>query len=160
MKQIFESARIRFVEPSELLVKDYLAMINDFENVGRLIGREDEPVTEEMEIRWVRKKLEEKAVLFSMLDKKSGEFIGNAELMDIYNDEGELGISITAANQNQGFGTEAILAVVEYGMDRLGLKRIILKVFPDNARAIHVYEKCGFEEYACTEKDLFMAITR
>ena len=39
MKQIFESKNICFVEVSELLVKEYLAMVNDIENVARLIGR-------------------------------------------------------------------------------------------------------------------------
>ena len=62
--------------------------------------------------------------------------------------------------QDRGFGTEAVRALVGYGMDRLGLKRIFLKVFPDNARAIRVYEKCGFREYDRSGEDIFMEITR
>ena len=48
--------------------------------------------------------------------------------------------------------------MVQYGIDRLGLARIFLKVFPDNARAIRVYTKCGFREYDRTEEDVFMAV--
>ena len=60
MKQIFASERIRFVEVSELLVKDYLVMVNDMERVERFLGGAHEPYTEEQELAWVRKKREEK----------------------------------------------------------------------------------------------------
>ena len=50
--------------------------------------------------------------------------------------------------------------MVRYGMDTLGLRRVFLKVFPDNARAIRVYEKCGFREYDRTEDDVFMEVTK
>ncbi len=158
MKTIFESENIRYVEVTELLLPDYLAMVNDLEHVGRLIGRRTEPIPEEKEIQWVREKLADKAVIFSMIEKKSGEFIGNIELMDVTDSEAELGIAITYAKQEQGFGREAIRAVADYGMERLGLRRIFLKVYPDNARAIHVYETCGFREYGRTGDDVFMEL--
>lgn len=160
MKQVFESERIRFVSVSEQLVGDYLAMVNDVERVGRWIGRRSEAVTEEQELGWVRKKLAEKAPIFSMIEKKSGAFIGNVELVDVRDSVGELGIAITAEMQDRGFGTEAVRAATAYGMERLGLRRIFLKVYPDNARAIRVYEKCGFREYDRTDKDVFMELTR
>ena len=62
--------------------------------------------------------------------------------------------------QNMGYGTEAVKAASEYGMKTLELKRIFLKVFPDNLRAIHVYEKCGFREYDRTDSDVFMQFVR
>ncbi len=159
-KDIFASERIRFVEPSETLVKDYLAMVNDVERVARLIGTRTEPLTEEQERRWVRRKLEEKAALYTMIEKATGDFIGNCELMDIREGSAELGIAITGEKQDRGFGTEAVRALVNYGMEKLGLRRVFLRVFPDNARAIRVYEKCAFREYDRTSEDVFMEITR
>ena len=158
MKQVFESDRIRYVEVTEELVQDYLKMVNDLEHVGRFIGRRTEPVSEEKERKWVREKLDEKAVLFSMIEKNGGAFIGNIELMDFTETEAELGIAITAAKQDRGYGTEAIRAVTGYAFDELGLKRVFLKVYPDNSRAIRVYEKCGYREYDRTEEDVFMEI--
>ena len=158
MKQLFESDRIRYVEVTEELVPDYLRMVNDLEHVGRFIGKRTEPVSEEKERKWVRKKQAEKALLFSMIEKSSGAFIGNIELMDLTDSEAELGIAITAAKQDLGYGTEAIRAVTGYAFDKLGLKRIFLKVYPDNGRAIRVYEKCGFREYDRTEEDVFMEL--
>ena len=157
MKTIFESEHIFFTEITEDLVKEYALMVNDTEHVGRLIGRPD-PVTEEDERRWVQEKLETNAPIFSMIERESGDFIGNIELMDVHDGVGELGIAITTDKQDRGFGTEAIPAIIEYGITQLGLNRIILKAFPDNTRAIHVYEKCGFREYDRNLIDVFMEI--
>ena len=133
-------------------------MVNDIEHVDRYIGGWHEPYTEEDEIRWVREKLEEKACVFSMIEKESGAFIGNIELMDVNDTEGELGIAITGKMQNAGYGTEAVTAMAAYGMNQLKLKRIFLRTNPDNTRAIHVYEKCGFREYDRTDEHVFMEI--
>lgn len=160
MTTVFTSENIRFVRVSEELVPDYLAMVNDWERVGKLIGSRRDPISEEKERRWVQKKLAENAALFSMLEKDTGAFIGNIELMDIADGAGELGIAITAAMQDKGYGTEAVSAMVRYGMDNLDLHRVFLKVFPDNARAICVYEKCGFREFDRTEDDVFMEVTK
>lgn len=157
---VFESDRIRFVEVSEELVKDYLVMVNDIEHVGRYLGGWHEPYTEEEEIQWVRKKREERLPVFSMLEKESGAFIGNIELMHPTGREGELGIAITAEKQDRGYGTEAVSALVRYGLERLGLQRVVLRTDPGNARAIRVYEKCGFHAYERTDEDVCMERTR
>ena len=148
------------MEVSERLVNDYLAMVNDYENVNRFIGGSHTSFTAEQELQWVREKLEGNALVFSMLEKKSGTFIGNIELMDVNNSVGELGIAITAAMQNAGYGTEAVSAMTEYGIRQLGLKRVFLRTNPQNARAIHVYQKCGFKEYDRTEDHIYMELRR
>lgn len=158
MKQFFESDRISFVEVSELLIKDYLIMVNDYENVNRFIGGEKKEFTEEQEIKWVHEKLEENAPVFSMIEKGTGRFIGNIELMDRTDTEGELGIALTAGMQDQGYGTEAVSSMVQYGFNHFGLKRVYLRTNPNNARAIHVYEKCGFREYNRSEDHVYMEI--
>ena len=161
MKQIFESDHISFVEVTEDLIQDYLVMVNDMENVNRFLGSwKRETYTEEDEITWVGKKLKEKAPVFSMIEKKTGEFIGNIELTDIHDGCGELGIAITAGKQDLGYGTEAVRAMIEYGMNQAGLQRIVLRARPYNARAIHVYEKCGFKEYGRNDEHVFMELSR
>ena len=161
LKSVFESERIRFVKVSELLVPDYLTMINDVENVGRFIsssGEHLEPYSEQQEIRWVQKKLRDNGPYFSMIEKETREFIGNVEFMDATDTEGELGIAITAAKQDLGYGSEAILRMIEYGRNQLGLKRIFLKANPDNLRAIHVYERSGFREYDRNDDHIYMEL--
>ena len=160
MKQVFESENIRFVEVTEELVKDYLAMVNDMERVGRWIGPRRELISEEKERRWVRGKLEKKAMVLSLIEKASGAFIGNVELEDVKDGSGMLGIAVTADMQDRGFGTEAVRAVTAYWMDQLPLDRIWLRACPHNARAIHVYEKCGFRIFRKTVEDVFMELCR
>ena len=76
--------------------------------------------------------------------------------MDRSGSEGELGIALTAAMQNQGYGTEAVSAMVKYCLQELGLSRVFLRTNPANTRAIRVYEKCGFREYDRTDQHVFM----
>ena len=160
MKPVFESENIRFVEVSEQLVNDYLEMVNDYENVNRFLGGKHKEYTAEQERDWVHKKLEEKATVFSMLEKKSGRFIGNIELMDPTDSCGELGIAVTAKMQDLGFGTEAVSALTEYAIRQLGMKRVSLRTDPKNSRAIHVYQKCGFKEYDRTDGHVYMEWSR
>ena len=160
MTRVFSSEHIDFVTVSEALIADYLTMVNDYENVQRFIGERTEPYTAEQECAWVRKKLAESAPVFSMLERESGGFIGNIELMDVVDGAGELGIAITAGMQDRGFGTEAVSALTRYAFDRLGLRRVFLRTNPLNARAINVYQKCGFREYARTEKHVCMEIRK
>ena len=80
--------------------------------------------------------------------------------MDDIDSVKEPGIAITAKKQNMGFGTEAVGAVVEYGMEIIELQKMILRVNPKNRRAITVYKKCGFTEYDRTKEHIFMEIIR
>ena len=156
MKQIFESERIAFVAVTEELTAAYLNMVNDIERVARFIGKRTLPITEEQERQWIRRKLADGDAIWSMVEKKTGAFIGNIELMDIRDGVGELGIAITADMQEKGFGKEAIPTVIAYVVKQYDLYRIILKAYPFNARAIHVYETCGFKEYDRTDDNVFM----
>ena len=157
LEKVFESEKIIFVKPSECLVKDYLDMVNDKENVGRFFGgAHRESYTKEDEISWVRKKRSEAAPVYSMIEKQTGDFIGNVELMDMALSQAELGIAITARKQNKGYGTEAVKALTRYGLKEMGLRRIFLRTNPSNLRAIHVYEKCGYAEFDRTEEHVWM----
>lgn len=160
LKIIFESNRISFVEISELMINDYLTMLNDHENVSRFFRNSEKRYTEEDEIAWIRKAREEKADVFSMIEKKNSTFIGNIELMGSGDTARELGIVITAEKQNKGYGTEAVRALVKYGFESKGLQRIFLRTNPANGRAIHVYKKCGFIEYDRNNEHVFMELFR
>lgn len=160
LRQIFESENISFVEVSEELIQDYLGMVNDIEHVDRFIGGWHEPYTEADEVRWVREQLAVQAPVLSMIEKKSGKFIGNIELMDVTETAGEIGIAITAKMQGKGYGTEAVKALTAYGMNTLGLKKVYLRTNLTNDRAIHVYAKCGFRETGRTDTQVCMEFCR
>ena len=160
MNVIFESENIIYIRPSFDLVPDYLEMVNDVDNVARFIGERREPYTEQQEIDYIKDKIDNKATMFSMLEKGTNRFIGNIEFFNRVFEEAEWGIVITTSMQNKGYGTEALKRSVEYGFNELGLTRIYLGVYADNPRAIHVYESCGFKEYDRNDVDVFMEITK
>ncbi|MGZ5156708.1 MAG: GNAT family N-acetyltransferase [Caldimonas sp.] len=56
-----------------------------------------------------------------------------------------LGISVAAAAQGQGVGSALMRAMCDYADRWLGVLRIELTVYTDNAPAIALYRKFGFE---------------
>ena len=70
--------------------------------------------------------------------------IGFAEL-SWRNRSAEFGIMIGEKSYwGQGYGTEAVRLLSQYGFNTLNLNRIFLRVYEDNLRAIRAYEKAGF----------------
>lgn len=133
-------------------------MVNDPE-VSNKISHNPKTFTYEEELNWININLENNALIFSMIEKKTDEFIGNIEIMHIDDNKiGEIGICITATKQNQHYGTEAMQAIMKYGYEEIGLKGIELNVYKTNPRAIHCYEKVGFIQAGTgkTEEDIHM----
>ena len=108
---VFESERINFVKLSPKLVHDYLDMVNDIE-VQKFISHKRKTYSLDGELGWIKSKLEENAIIFSMIEKKTNEFIGNIEIMKINNNIGEIGIAITSKKQDKHFGQEAIKRLI------------------------------------------------
>ena len=133
-------------------------MINDIE-VANKISHNPKNFTYEDELKWVESNLRENAIIFSMIEKNTEEYIGNVEIMHI-NDKriGEVGICITASKQNQHYGTEAMEAIIKYGFEKMGLSGLELNVYKTNQRAIHCYEKAGFVQDGIgkTQEDIHM----
>lgn len=85
---------------------------------------------------------------YGILDEK-GEWLGTVELYEMSRTEATLGILIGAKDRwGQGYGTEAVRAVLEYAFTRLGLNRIKLKTFRHNLRAQRSFQKAGFRTVA------------
>jgi len=57
----------------------------------------------------------------------------------------QVGISITAPYQGQGYGSEAILWALNWGFVYANLHRIEIGAFEWNPRAIKLYERLGFK---------------
>lgn len=140
---VFESDRIYYTKVSELLVNDYLTMVNDPE-IKNKISRKDRTFTYEQELEWIKSKLDNNDLCFSMIEKETGEFIGNIEIVRIVDNIANLGISITRQKQDKHYGTESIKALLKYCYEVLNLDGMDLNVFKNNPRAIHCYENIGF----------------
>jgi putative acetyltransferase len=56
-----------------------------------------------------------------------------------------VGMTVHDNFQGQGVGTALLAAILDLADNWLGLRRIELHVYTDNAPAIHLYQKFGFE---------------
>jgi RimJ/RimL family protein N-acetyltransferase len=97
---------------------------------------------------WFRAIQERKdLVVFGIRLISTDALIGSCQLHSIHpiHRSAELQIRLGQMdNFGQGYGTEAITLLIQYGFNDLNLERIYLHVFRSNERAIHVYEKKGF----------------
>ena len=84
---------------------------------------------------------------FAITEADSGAHLGEVVLNQLDTANASMNFRIALWNESaygQGYGTETTRAVVDYGLDVLGLHRIQLEVYSFNPRAKRVYEKCGF----------------
>lgn len=88
-------------------------------------------------------------VLFGIYERQTGRIVGGVDLRDINHRAGtaELGVSLhDPATWGQGYGSEAVQLMLQYGFFHLSLHNVMLKVYSFNARAIRSYQKLGFRE--------------
>lgn len=88
---------------------------------------------------------------FAAVLQKDGkeQVIGHAQL-EVYANprlrhSGGIGIMVHRDYQDRGVGTRLMEALLDMADNWLMLTRVELGVFTDNDRAIHLYEKLGFE---------------
>ncbi|MFA7147749.1 MAG: GNAT family protein [Syntrophomonadaceae bacterium] len=86
--------------------------------------------------------------LFGITLRKNDTLIGSSGLLniDFINRKAEIGLYIGAQDcLNQGYGSESVMLLLDYGFQVLNLNSIHLIPFSFNPRAIRCYEKCGFK---------------
>jgi RimJ/RimL family protein N-acetyltransferase len=113
---------------------------------GRWLITTPGAVSEPSEAFWIGEliRAEESLVLVAEAD---GQVVGNV-LVSVDRGRatehiGVLSICIAADWRDVGIGTELIAGAQRWAAER-GLRKVSLGVFPDNDRAIAVYERCGF----------------
>ena len=146
MDVIFKSDRLDFVRVDIKYVDDYLVMVNDL-SIQDYIFPEPIVFSYDDEVKWVKMKLDNNDLVYTVIDREIGKFVGTVEFKDIHDGVSEIGICITPNFQDKHYGTEILKKIIEYGFNDFGLDEIFLKVFSHNTRAIHCYKKIGFIEY-------------
>ena len=86
---------------------------------------------------------------YSIIDIETNELIGNCCFLEVDNVNQTGDIAIFIGNKeylSKGFGTEALVLLMDYGFKALNLHNITLNVVSFNERAIKCYEKIGFKK--------------
>ncbi len=119
------------------------------------------PIGHAMEERWFDGMLDQHGrdrwffVICRLGDDRA---VGSIDLhaIDLQNGSAGLGILIgDPADTSQGYGSDAIAALLDFGFGELRLERIWLDVYADNGRARHVYERLGFVHEATFRHGLY-----
>lgn len=110
--------------------------------------------TEEQVRRWV-------ADAWGVWEIATGELVGDCTLFfSDDHDAWELGYGLRRDRWGRGYATEAALACVRHGFEKLGLERIVADVDPHNSASIRVLEKCGFVRAGGTDAQPIYAVAR
>jgi RimJ/RimL family protein N-acetyltransferase len=105
------------------------------------------PMSMAEEEKWFERKLEDRDAKVFAIETEDGVHIGNIGLhsIDWKNRRAYLGIVIGEKEYwSQGYGSDAIRALLGFAFDEMNLHRVFLTVYGYNERAISCYEKCGF----------------
>ncbi len=86
---------------------------------------------------------------WAAIEKGTGRFIGLCGLSWL-EDKSDVEVSYLFAKEawGRGYATETAGAIIDYGFNVAGLKRIVALVYPQNTPSIHVIEKLGMR-YEC-----------
>lgn len=89
----------------------------------------------------------------AVYERDGGAFVGSCGIFRRGRDLGsafdpypEAGWIVARPHWGKGYASEAMEAVIKWGMGELGMTRIVAIIDPDNAASLRIAEKLGFAE--------------
>lgn len=137
---------LRPSEPTDIDL--FLRWMNDAEVSHFLATRA--PLGRALEERWIERMLDSQGkddYHFVMCRLEDDEPIGTLGLHEIDHHNGNASVGIGIGEKRlwgQGYGTDAMNALLDLAFGQLRLERVWLDVYAFNQRAMRSYEKCGF----------------
>lgn len=147
MERSFEIDQARPVDAVQLLA--YLKQIGG-ETDNLTFGPEGLPVTEEQETAYLQRMLES-ADDVQYVVRYNGSIVADASCHRLprrMNHRADIGISVAKEYWGRGLGSALMEEMIAFAKQR-GIRQLNLQVRSDNTRAIHLYEKFGFQKI-CT----------
>lgn len=140
-------------------VQKFTEWMNDFQ-VTDYIGRTGQVITLSGEKEWLENSAKNREKIdFNIIELSNNKLIGTMGLMNFNWIERSaiLGIFIGDGDyRNNGYGTEAIRLLLEYGFRYLNLHSIRLDLLEINERAHKCYLKCGFKDTGRNREEIFL----
>ena len=119
------------------------------------------PMSEASEERWFDQMIEHQGKdgwHFVVCRRADDRPVGTIGLHDVDLRNGSAGLGITIgdpADTGQGYGSDALRALVGFGFEQLRLERVWLDVYDYNERARRVYERIGFRHEGTLRRALY-----
>ena len=131
-------------------------MFNDPEIENLVVGWSF-PLSQYAQENWFEKHYADHDFRFIIETKEDGA-IGVATLLDIdwKNRMAQHGIKLAKKEcRGKGYGTDAVMAIMRYAFDELGLNRLNGSWFADNVASKSLYAKCGWREEGIRRKYIY-----
>jgi RimJ/RimL family protein N-acetyltransferase len=148
---IIDTERLRLRPLHDRDLADLVALVGNWE-VARWVGSVPHPYSEADGREWIERVRQDHAAgrprSFAIALKHSDRLIGCGGLDGSTGDgseEAALGYWLGQPYWGQGYGSEAVAALVSYGLRTLGLDTIRAYTDPDNLRSQKVLLRCGLE---------------
>jgi RimJ/RimL family protein N-acetyltransferase len=156
MNIIGEKVMLRAIEDKDAdVLRD---MINDPE-MEFLLGGWSFPVSVRQQLAWQSGLGGDTRTLRCVIETIEGkDAIGTVVLSDIdaKNGNAEIHIKIRdGASRGQGFGSDAIRALIRYAFDELRLECVFARVSEHNEVSLRLFTKCGFVREGILRRRLF-----
>lgn len=147
----------------------YLSPVNieDLEHYTRWVN--DPQVSDGLGISWnvfsldkereILEKMAKEDYAFAIVKKEDDTLLGNCSLLEInqIHRKAMTGIFIgDEDNRSRGYGSEALILILDFGFNKLNLNNIMLTVLSFNKRAMAAYKKLGFKEIGRRRCSFFM----
>ena len=83
---------------------------------------------------------------YAIADQADDQYLGTVSLknIDLENGNAEFAIVTRKIAHGKGIGHQATILMLKKAFNEIGLQRVYLNVFSNNAAAIKLYERCGF----------------
>jgi len=153
MQIILESERLLFRPHLITDLDDYCAMEMD-SKVRRFVGgypRSREDAEKRFPKNQAEKMGTDRLALWATIFRIENKYIGRCGLVPHFNPDGKpipseaaLGFYIAPKYWGQGFASEAGRAFIDFGLNELGLTRIVASVEEGNDASLHVLQKLSF----------------
>ena len=143
---ILLSERLRLRAFQQADAKRVSELAGNYE-VAKTTASVPHPYTQDDAVQWISSHDEAKEAgvrfAFAVTCMDDDKVIGVVSLFDIENAEAEIGYWIGQPYWGNGFCTEAVRAVIEFGFESLGLTKIVGAHFAGNPASGRVLQKCG-----------------
>ena len=147
--KVLEGKKIRLIPIKSNMADGLFEAYAEIDEHCRFMTGTKREVKKEDVIRFCKRVEDtEDGYYFGIEVKSSGKYIGELAFIDMEkdNDYSSFRFGIyNEKNRNAGFGTEALKLSVQFAFEDLNLHRLDLTVFEQNPKAIHMYEKLGFQ---------------
>ena len=100
------------------------------------------------------------AITWAVTLKSTDEFIGTCSYMFEANSCAEIGYDLSKAHWGKGLMSEALRAIIQYGFDRLGLRRVKADTLSENTRSVKLLDRLGFQLEEVRDKSHFFSLQR